>query len=208
MEKPFRKKKSAHAVGMPEFSGRTWGELEDIWPRHVRVASEAYKIMAGVSPAFQALKVDLKKRGMSLRQDEVWRLFWIQRCEEAKENVATETYPIGKPHKWNIKLYYIKQSPLMRKGLIEWLPAANRVKLVRVTALGKDILKTFIHYIEQAHRDIKQLAADQPAENAAKVQRYLSKYCFEYDKLNFESASLEPPSPQAPQPPGLDPPGQ
>lgn len=172
---------------MPEFSGRTWKDLEDIWPRHVRVASEALKIIACISPALHALKRDLKKRGITLNSTNLWILFWIQRCEEAKENVATETYPIGKPHHWNLKLYYIKQSPLMRKGLIEWLPITwspgERVKLVRVTALGKDILKTFIHYIEQAHRDIKMMAADQPAENAAKVQRYLSRFCFNWTEL-------------------------
>ncbi len=180
--KLYRIKKSAHSVGMPEFSGRTWRELEDIWPRHVRVSSEAHKIISCISPAWHAMKQDLKKRGIKLRTDELWRLFWIQRCEEAKENVATETYPIGKPHQWNIKLYYLKQSPLMRKGLIEWLPAST-VKLVRVTALGKDILKTFIHYIEQAHRDIKMMVAGQPEENAAKVQRYLSRFCFNWTEL-------------------------
>lgn len=180
-----RKKKSAWSIGMPAFSGRSWQELEDIWPRHIRLASEAHKIISGISPALFAMNQDLKKRGIKLRSDELWRLFWIQRCEEAKENVGTDTYTIGKPHRWNLKLYYLKQSPLMRQGLIEWFPPrpGPALKLVRVTALGKDILKTFIYYIEQAHRDVKQMVKDQPASGQERANRYLSTYCFNWTEL-------------------------
>lgn len=205
MEKPFRKKKTRGEVKMPEFSGRSWKDLEDIHPRHVRLSSDAHTILSGVGPALYCLRQDLKKQGIIIHADDIWLLYWIQRCEEAKENVATETYPVGKPYQWNLKLYYLKQSRLMRNGLIEWLPASS-VKLVRVTAQGKDILKTLLQYVEQMHRNVKDFVKRQPEANAEKVQRYVGKYCFEWEKLNLESPA--PQVPQAPQPPQPSPPAQ
>lgn len=168
---------------MPEFSGTSWKDLEDIWPADVRVSSDAWKMMSVFYPAWLATTAFMKAtlNGEFIRHQEFWVLCLIQRCEEARENVATEVWPPMKAMNIGGHLWALRKSKLTKLGLIENMPAPY-LRLVRVTGIGKMIIKTFISNVEQAHRDIKHWNSLQPAENAEKVNQYFQKYCFNPDK--------------------------
>lgn len=193
-EKSVKKRKyeKRKGVDMHNFLGRTWQELEDIWPKNIRLASEAYKIISVISPALQITRRQHEElTGKKLRVDDLFLLFWIHRCEEARENTATAPIVIGKPMQWNKKLYAIKQSRLYQFGLIEHF--GRYVDLVRVTGEGKVLMKRFIENLEQAHRDLKYFVSSQPPEGAEKVNNYLQKYCFNWE-ASIESEKKENPS--------------
>lgn len=179
------KKPKKKGVDLRPFSGRSWQDLHDIHPTPVRISSEYYKIESVRYVALDMLRrARMAANEPPIRSDEISLLCWILRCEDAKENVATEPYYVGKPLRWNFKLYAIRQSPLRRLGLIEQLPAAG-LNLVRVTAEGRILIKTWLEYLEQAHRDLKYAITTQPPANAAKVNSYLSKYCFNWESLEL-----------------------
>lgn len=177
-EKP-KNKNWARGVDMPEFSGSSWKELEDIWPADVRVASEAWKIISVFTPALLASQIFQKElmNGKYIVSRDFFILCLIQRCEEARTNVATEAWPALKAMNIGGKLWYSRKAELTKLGLIENIPAAG-LRLYRVTGLGKAVIRNFVENVEKAHQDIKYWVSLQPAENAERVNRYLQANCF------------------------------
>lgn len=163
---------------LKKFSGASWQELEDIWPKEVRISSEVYKIMSVLYPAWKLLskKYDFRRNeGVTLRLDEFFLLFWVHRCEDAKENVATAPYPIGKPLSYNARMLSFKTSRLFRLKLIENMPFKG-IRVYRVTAKGKLLMREFIENLEQAHKDIKYFSKDQPPENAEMMNGVMRRW--------------------------------
>jgi len=177
-EKP-KKKQWKPGVQMPEFSGKSWRELEDIWPAQVRVASEAWKMISVFTPALIASVTFQKSmmNGKYIGSRDMFILCLIQRCEEARTNVATEAWPALKAMNIGGRLWYSRKAQLTKLGLIENIPAAG-LRLYRVTGAGKMIIKNFVDNVEQAHQDIKHWVSLQPKENAERVNKYFQKYCF------------------------------
>jgi len=173
-----------------KFSGTSWQELEDIWPKEIRIMSEAYKIMSVIYPAWRTLCLKHKwkeNEGVGFRIDDLFMLFWVQRCEEAKGNVATEGYVISKPLSWNERMRVFKQSRLHRLKLVENMPYKG-IRLYRVTAKGKLLMREFIEMLEQAHKDVRYFSSIQPPENGKKINDLMEKYfalggMFNYDDI-------------------------
>jgi len=186
-EEPKKKKKWKAGIDMKEFSGTSWKDLEDIWPADVRVSSEAWRIVSVLHPAFMMTQQFMKSllNGTTIYATDFYILCLIQRCEEAKSNVATEGYSPMKSMNVGGRLWCARKAKLTKLGLIENFPSYN-VRLYRVTGLGKVIIKNFITNVEQAHQNIKHWTSTQPLSGAEKVNRYLSKYCFEFETLNKE----------------------
>ena len=139
---------------MPMFSGRTWGELEDIFPRNMKLASDAYKIITVLAPAWVKTKEFIKiNYGETIRWDDFTYLCWMQRVEDAKENVAFEAFSARMGLNCNNTLWWIKKSRLTKLGLVENLPIRAQF-LYRITEKGKMIVKKFTEELEQAHKNL------------------------------------------------------
>lgn len=188
---PKHKKAIVHAK-LNKFSGASWQELEDIFPKEIKVSSEAYIIMSVFYPAWRALslKYNFKKNeGTVLQIDDFFLLIWVQRCEDAKGNVATQGYTISKPLKWNQRMRSFKQSRLHRLKLVENMPYKG-LQMYRVTAKGKLLIREFFDMVEQAHKDIRYFSSIQPKENQEKVDKIMRRYfelggMFNYDDIKF-----------------------
>jgi hypothetical protein len=196
----FKEKKAVYTnadkkihTEMNRFSGATWEELEDIWPKSLRISSDVHMILSVFYPAFRQMNIRMKQEeGITIRIDDFLLLFWYQRCEEAKGNVATVPYVPGKPLQWNARMLSIKQSRLFRMKLIENMPLMG-LRMYRVTAKGKQLMRKFVTFLEQAHKDVRFFAADCP--NVAKYNVALQRYldlggAFDYEtmrrKLNHD----------------------
>lgn len=189
----FKEKKAVYTEAdkkiqkeMNRFSGATWGELEDIWPKSLRITSDIHMILSVFYPAFNQMNRRMKEEeGITIRIDDFLLLFWYQRCEEAKGNVATLPYVVGKPLKWNARMLSIKQSRLFRMKLVENMPI-KRLRMYRLTAKGKHLMKTFVNLLEQAHKDVRFFASDCPNVHLfnAGMQRYIELGgAFDYETM-------------------------
>lgn len=175
---------------LKQFSNDSWQELEDIWPANLRIGSEAYKVLSVVYPAFRIFNMRLKQEeGQTIRFDEFMLLFWFHRVEDAKENVCLTPYYVGKPLSWNQRMLAVKQSRLFHMGLVENIPIKG-LRLYRVTAKGKQMLRNFVSIMEQAHKDVKFLFHLQPEDHKEKVNKGLKKY-FELGGLFMEDLSAK-----------------
>lgn len=172
-------------VDMRPFSGRSWQELENIWPRDMRLASDVWKVMALFPPAeVQNRRFQKALIGVTISTHELCTLAWVQRCEEARENVATETYWMDRGLELNRRMANIRMSNITKLGLIEELPA--HVRLYRVSDLGKTILRNLVEEMEKAHQNIQYWADSQPEEGKEKVNDYLTRYCFDWRDLDLK----------------------
>jgi hypothetical protein len=186
-----KKKRWIAGVDMAEFSGTSWRDLQDIWPQDVRVASEAWKIVSVFYPAWmRTMKFMDEQMGAHIHMRDFFILCWIHRCEEARANVATISWPILKGMNVGGNLWYRRQAQLTKLGLIESMPS-GRLQSFRVTAKGKLVMKYFIDNVEQAHSNTKAWVAAQSEEWSEKYNRYFQRYCFDWDKI----ISVEPESP-------------
>lgn len=172
-------------VDMREFSGKSWRELEDIWPVDIRLSSDAWKVMAVFLPAeVQNRRFQKALLGTTIGTRELCMLAWVQRCEEARQNVATETYWMDRGLELSRRMANIRMGRITKLGLIEELPA--HVRLYRVSDLGKSILRNLVDEMNKAHQNIKYWADSQPEEGKEKVDAYLSTYCFDWKDLDLK----------------------
>lgn len=188
-------------VDLRNFSGKSWSDLHDIWPADLRVSSEAWKILSVVVPASELtiqfakqhipelnLKVGEKKnRNQQFGLRELLWLAWIQRCEEARENVATDQFPMAKGFHQPLKVVFNRKSTLTKLGLVEnfpnWEDGIRDVRIYRVTDRGKMLLKNFVDNLEQAHYNLREWISWQPQVHRDRITDYLSKYCFDWEEI-------------------------
>jgi len=161
---------------MPLFSGKSWSELEDIFPADMKIASDAYKIISVIMPAWIATQAYMKSTiGGSIPMRDFFILCWLQRCEDAKEDVAFESWPAMKGMNIGGKLWYLRKSNMTALGLIENIPV-QRIRIYRITALGKMVIRNFTQNVEQAHHNLRGWVADKPEDIALNVTKYLKKF--------------------------------
>lgn len=185
------------------FSGKSWSDLNDIWPADIRISSEAWKILSVVVPASEltiqfakqhipelTIKVGEKKeRNQQFGLRELLWLAWIQRCEEARDNVATDQFPMAKGFHQPLNVVANRKSVLTKLGLVESFPnvaGEPMVRLFRVTDRGKMILRNFVENLEQAHYNLREWISWQPQVHRDRITNYLSKYCFDWEELITE----------------------
>jgi len=148
---------------MPEFSGKSFRHLQDLWPPEMRTSSEAYYILAGMLYAFRRVTVFtndlLGIKGKSLRLNDFLLLAWCSRCEEAKEGLCTEAYALAKGVDQGMKTLWIRKAVLTKHGLIENIPNevyGDYFKAYRVTEKGRIILRKFVELIDEAHKKLRE----------------------------------------------------
>lgn len=163
---------------MPAFSGKSWKELEDIWPKGQRLSSEAMFIVGVFSPAWLATQNFMKANyGFTLTPHDFFLLCWIHRCQEGREGVFTTAWPVMKGINVGGKLWVLKKSKITKLGLIENMPS-HHLRLYRVTGPGKLLIQKFISNVEEAHKDMRRWLADfgpQGDEANERITRFMKE---------------------------------
>lgn len=194
-----RKKRVLH-TDLRKFSGKSWQDLEDIWPAPVRISSEAWKVLSVIMPAWENLKVFIKSEfgfevqsGWKSKDPLVLRhiilLAWIQRCEEARSNVGAHTMPMSLG---NISVVGRQIHDLLKFGFVEKYPYTgskignNNIRCYRVAPRGKILLRMFVKYLEDAHNDVHAFTGGMSDATRAKVDKYFSTYCFDWKELDLK----------------------
>ena len=161
---------------MPEFSGKSWKELNDIWPTDIRINSEVWKIMAVAPAAWIATKpFMITLLGETIDTQSFQTLCWVLRCQEAKDDIATEAWAPMKGLGISGNIWYNRKAKLTRLGLIENAPI-GRFRMYRVTGKGKMIVRYYVDQLEQAHKNLRYWLTLQPEKYAIQVTKYLNKY--------------------------------
>lgn len=151
---------------MPMYSGKEWGELEDIFPRNIKLSSEVYTVITVLAPAWVATKAFIKSTyGDTIYWEDFTYLCWLQRVEDAKENVAFEAFSAMKGLNVNPKLWFLKKSRLTKLGLVENIPIPKQF-LYRITGKGKMIVRKFHDEVEQAHKNLAMWQSWKDPEHA------------------------------------------
>lgn len=176
------KKKWIAGEDFPLFSGKRWKELEDIFPADLKIASDAYKIISVFFPAWVATQAYMKATlGGSIHMRDFFILCWLQRCEDAKENISFESWPAMKGMNIGGKLWYNRKSQMTAIGLIENIPA-KAIRAYRISATGKMVIRNFTQNVEQAHHNLRGWISMQPEDQADKMMHYLKKF-FELNEI-------------------------
>lgn len=162
-------------VQMPMYSGKSWEELEDIWPADLRIASDAYKIVSLFYPA-QIVAQEFQKHliGEAIGMRDLMTLCWFQRVEDAKENVGLEAFPTMKVMNYGGRLFYARKSKITRLGLIENMPMGMR--MYRITANGKLVIRNFVENLEKANDNLAMWISVQKPAMAAEITRYIQRF--------------------------------
>jgi len=178
------KKNWLAGVDMPEYSGKNWKELNDLWPAEVRIASDAWKIISVSAVAWEATKPFLRTLvGDTIDWQHFMVLCWILRCEEAKQGISTEAWAAMKGLNISGGIWYNRKAALTRLGLIENVPIKH-VRLYRVTGNGKMVIKYFVEQSEMAHKNLRYWLSLQPPEFAARLTKKLNNYWPGWDQMD------------------------
>lgn len=163
MEKKPRKKKWEYGVEMPEFSEKSYKDLQDLWPVEMRTSSEALYIMAGMLYASRQITVFTNKlldvNGRQIRLMDLLLLAWCLRCEDAKEGLCTEAYALKKGLDQGMQTLWTRKAILTKHGLIENIPSkgyGEYFRAYRVTERGRIILRKFVDLINEAHKKLRE----------------------------------------------------
>jgi hypothetical protein len=157
-----------YGIDMPQFSGKSWKDLQDVWPIELRTSSEAYYILCAFLPAWEKLKffaaqlLGLETNKADLRFHDIGMLAWCSRCEEANEGLMAD-YLVAKLALMagnNKKLFAVRKSILVKHNLLENIPNGPDHKLpvfycFRVTEKGRILLRKFIEFVDESHDLIK-----------------------------------------------------
>lgn len=179
-EKPLKSEKKRKFKPQP-FSGKSWKELQDIWPPNVRISSEAHAMITVMMPASISTQIflrnllpeGLKKVRFSFR--EICLLFLVLRCQETRDDAGANRMWIEKAIDSKKRaLTFTKLNSLFKIGLIEKYP--GHVDVFRLTGLGMTVAKHYVGAMERAHRDIQTFAETEPPEASDKINYYLFLY--------------------------------
>ena len=148
---------------MPEFSGKSFKHLQDLWPVEMRTSSEALYIMAGMLYASRQITVFtnqlLDVKGRQIRLMDILLLAWCLRCEDAKEGLCTEAYALKKGVDQGMQTLWTRKAILTRFGLIENIPSIGYTeyfRAYRVTERGRIVLRKFVQLINEAHTKLRE----------------------------------------------------
>jgi hypothetical protein len=179
------KKKWLEGRDMPEYSGKSWKELNDLWPAEIRVASDAWKIISVSPVAWEVTRTFMKGFvGGTITWQGFQMLCWIQRCEEAKQGISTEAWAPMKGLNISGGIWYNRKAALTRLGLVENVPIKN-IRLYRVTGNGKLVIKYFVEQSEMAHKNLRYWLSLHPPEHADKLTKKLNRYWPGWDQMTI-----------------------
>ena len=148
--KPWKQPKD-----FPPFSGKSYGELNDIYPFNDRIKDDAWRMVGLFYPAWVITRKQFKEQIGKMRFTRFLELCYMQRCEEAKEGVAFHPYPAMKGMNVSGALFAARKAELTRLGLVENIVfTANRARVYRVTGLGRMIIKCFTENLNQANDNL------------------------------------------------------
>ena len=167
---------------MPEFSGKSWNDLNDVWPIDKRVSSDVWYIMSVFQPAFHRLKPFLSELlGIRINDHksktarnifgytELTMLAWCLRCEEAKGGLCTEEIAFSKGLNQGMPAFWRGKAGITKMGLIENIPTGTYSKAYRVTEKGRMVLRRFVELIDECHEKLKtDWAVDRPPYDKVK----------------------------------------
>lgn len=161
---------------MPFFSGATWGEIEDIYPKEKRIASDIWRVIGLMAPAWVLSRAYCNELvGAPIHFRDFQMLCFLNRVEETKASLALDPYPLLKAFNIGGTLFYKRKVDLHRLGLIEKMPLP-RVRLYRITPKGKLLIKHFHDNLEKANDNLLYWVYAQPKEHQDKITRILRKY--------------------------------
>lgn len=150
------KPKWVEGTDFPMYSGRKWGELEDVWPASMRIADDAYKIVCLMTPAWQLTKEFMKATlGDTIDMRAMFIMCWMQRVEDAKENVGFRAWPVMKGMNIGGALWYARKAKIIKLGLVERIPLP-RVHLYRLAPTGKMMVKHFVDSLNEANMKLDE----------------------------------------------------
>jgi len=173
-DKP-KKKRWKFGKEMPLFSGKSYGELNDIYPINSRINDEVWRLVGLMYPAWVITKSQFKDQlPGKLKYTRFQELCWMQRCEEAKEGFAFPAYPAIKGMNVSGAIFAARKAELTKLGLVENIPlSANRARLYRVTGLGKMMIKAFVENLHAANNNLEMWLSMIGEENYKKITYYL-----------------------------------
>lgn len=198
MGKPWKQPKD-----MPPFSGKSYGELNDIYPINSRIKDDAWRTVGLFYPAWVITRKQFKEQIGKLRFTRFLELCYMQRCEEAKQGFAFHAYTAMKGMSVSGALFAARKAELQRTGLVERIPtSANRARIYRVTGLGKIIIKCFNENLNQANNNLEMWLEQMKAEEQEfrKITYYLVTQYPEWMGKGFQPQKEEEQSPSNVQP--------
>lgn len=179
------KKKWVPGKDMPFFSGKTWAELEDIYPRNKRIGNDIWRMMGLMAPAWLITNEYCKELvGNKIAFRDFMMLCFMQRVEEARDNVAFDSYHILKGLNLGGSLYTTRKAVLHKLGFVEKMPLP-KLRIYRTTGLAKMLMHKFAENLQMANDNLLEWIKSQPPEHQAKISQSLNLYC----------SNLFPPSP-------------
>ena len=179
------KKKWVPGRDMPFFSGKTWAELEDIYPKGKRIDSNIWRMMGLMAPAWLATNEYCKELvGKKISFRDFMMLCFMQRVEEARDNVAFDSYHILKGLNLGGSLYSTRKAGLHKLGFVEKMPLKH-MRIYRTTGLAKMLMYKFADNLQKANDNILEWVESQPKEHQVKISQSLALHC----------RNLFPPSP-------------
>jgi len=159
-----------YGIEMPEFSGKSYKQLQDVGPINMRTSSEAYYILCSFLPAWEKLKfftaelLGLSVKKADLRFHDIGMLAWCSRCEEFAEGLMADSTMVqwGLMAEKKSKVFFIRKSILTRHGLIENIPNGPEHGLptfyaYRLTQRGRIVLRKFVDLVEESHSVLRRL---------------------------------------------------
>lgn len=193
--KPWKQPKD-----FPPFSGRTYGELNDIYPFNDRLKDDAWRMVGLFYPAWVLTRRQFKEQIGKMRFTRFLELCYMQRCEEAKEGFAFHAYPALKGMNVSGAIFAARKAELTRLGLVENIPlSANRARLHRVTGLGRMVIKCFNENLNQANDNLAMWLSNMKAEEQEfkKITYYLVTQYPEWMGKGFQPRKVEEEPPRS-----------
>lgn len=159
-EKPKKKKRWTRGKEMPLFSGKTWAELQSIWPPEERINSQIWRAIGFYEPAWKFTRIFMKNvYGLTVRMSDFNLVCFFMRVEEHFEDVASIELPIKMTRQVHRDLLNIQKSRITKQGLIEQFPQGGPPARYRVTPIGRMMIKTFVENLTQADNDMTHWAS-------------------------------------------------
>jgi len=196
-----KKKQWRFGKEMPHFSGKSYGELNDIYPINSRISDEAWRMVGLMQPAWVITQIQFKEQfGVKIKWSRFQELCWMQRCEESKEGFAFPSYPVLKGMNVSGAIFAARKAELTKIGLVENIPVTGtRARIYRVTGLGKMLIKAFVENLHQANNNLEFWLSKVSEEHYKMITYYLVMQYPEWKGKGFDPNSpTEPEKPKRP----------
>lgn len=170
---------------MPDFSGTSWKDLNDIWPIDSKINSDPWKILGLFMPAFVVTQQFMKTilNGETIGYRDFIILCWMMRVQESKNDIAFEAWATMKGMNISGTIWYARKAKLTQLGLIENLPVTS-IRIYRITGTGRLIVKYFVDQLTQANDNLGYWISLQDPKMSEKINKTLCKYCPGWNDLN------------------------